>query len=73
MTKIPEMPAVGRKFISNLTMPVFENPTWTPTVPAKQRRVSIVSTAAVSRAVTSHSLGLQKIIGCFIRQTATLL
>ena len=49
MTKIPEMPAVGRKFISNLTMPVFENPTWTPAVPAKQRRVSVVSTAAVSR------------------------
>lgn len=49
MVKINEMPAVGRGFISDLTMPVVEDPAWTQPVPAKERRISIVSTAAVSR------------------------
>ena len=49
MTKISEMPAVGRGFISNLELPIFDNPAWTSPVPADQRRISIVSTAAVAR------------------------
>ena len=49
MTKISEMPAVAQSFISNLELPVAENPAWTPPEPAQQRRISIVSTAAVSR------------------------
>ncbi|MDG2405809.1 MAG: glycine/sarcosine/betaine reductase selenoprotein B family protein [Paracoccaceae bacterium] len=49
MTKLDEMPAVARHFISNLDLPVTEDPAWTPAVPAQQRRISIVSTAAVSR------------------------
>ena len=49
MTKISEMPAVGRSFISDLKLPSFEYLAWTPPVPAQSRRVSIVSTAAVSR------------------------
>ena len=43
------MPAVARGFISNLELPVIDNPSWTPAVPASDRRISIVSTAAVSR------------------------
>ncbi|TNF86925.1 MAG: selenoprotein B glycine/betaine/sarcosine/D-proline reductase [Gammaproteobacteria bacterium] len=49
MAKITEMPAVGRGFISELEMPEIEHPAWTPPVPASERRISIVSTAAVSR------------------------
>ena len=49
MVKLTEMPAVGRGFISELEMPVFEQQNWTDAPPAEQRRVSIVSTAAVSR------------------------
>ena len=49
MTKLDEMPAVARHFISNLDLPVTEDPAWTPAVPSQQRRISIVSTAAVSR------------------------
>ena len=49
MVKVAEMPAVGRGFISDLEMPKFENQPWTVPVPASERRVSIVSTAAVSR------------------------
>ncbi len=49
MVKITEMPAVGRGFISKLEMPVYEHPTWTQPAPAKQRRIAIVSTAAISR------------------------
>ncbi|MEM7536008.1 MAG: glycine/sarcosine/betaine reductase selenoprotein B family protein [Chloroflexota bacterium] len=49
MTKIIEMPAVGRGFISDLKMPVYEQPAWTRPVPAKERRIAIVSTAAVSK------------------------
>jgi len=49
MVKVAEMPAIGRGFISELEMPEFENKPWTAPVPATERRVSIVSTAAVSR------------------------
>jgi len=49
MTKISDMPAVGRGFISNLELPHFDDHAWTPSVPANERRVSIVSTAAVHR------------------------
>lgn len=49
MTKISEMPAVGRSFISNLALPSFDNPAWISSVPPEKRRISIVSTAAVSR------------------------
>jgi len=49
MVKVAEMPAIGRGFISELEMPKFESQPWTTPVPASQRRVSIVSTAAVSR------------------------
>jgi len=49
MVKTSEMPAVGRGFIENLTMPGFTNTPWTKPGPAKDRKVSIVSTAAVSR------------------------
>ncbi|MDV3050676.1 MAG: glycine/sarcosine/betaine reductase selenoprotein B family protein [Planktomarina sp.] len=49
MTKISEMPAVGRGFISNLDLPVVEEAAWTPPLPANKRRISIVSTAAVHR------------------------
>ena len=49
MTKITEMPAVARGFISNLDLPVVDKPDWTvPSLP-QERRVSIVTTAAVSR------------------------
>jgi D-proline reductase (dithiol) PrdB len=44
-----EMPAVGRGFIEGLEMPRFENPAWTQPAPARERRVAVVSTAAVSR------------------------
>lgn len=49
MVRLTEMPAVGRGFISELELPVFENPAWAQPVPAKDRRVAIVSSAAVSR------------------------
>jgi D-proline reductase (dithiol) PrdB len=49
MVRLTEMPAVGRGFISRLEMPVFEDPAWVQPVPAKDRRVAIVSSAAVSR------------------------
>ncbi len=49
MVMLNEMPAVGRGFIGNLKLPVFEDPAWTGTVPAGERRISVVSTAAVSR------------------------
>ncbi len=49
MVKLAEMPAVGRKFISELEMPEFEQQAWVDALPPAQRRVSIVSTAAVSR------------------------
>ena len=43
------MPAVGRRFMSNLELTVPTNYSWTKPVPANERRISIVSTAAVSR------------------------
>ena len=49
MVRITEMPAVGRGFISELEMPEIEHHAWTPPVPASERRISIVSTAALSR------------------------
>ena len=49
MTKISEMPAVGRRFMSNLELTVPTEESWTEPVPANKRRISIVSTAAVSR------------------------
>ena len=49
MTKISEMPVVGRDFISNLKLPNFEKMAWTKPTPANKRRVSIVSTAAISK------------------------
>ena len=49
MVRLTEMPAVGRGFISQLELPEFEDPAWTTPLPAQARRVSIVSTAAVSR------------------------
>ena len=49
MTKITEMPAVARGFISNLDLPVVDEPDWTIPSHPQERRVSIVSTAAVSR------------------------
>ena len=49
MVLIPDMPAVGRGFISRLEKYTFENPSWTQPKEAKIRRVSIVSTAAISK------------------------
>ena len=49
MTRIHEMPAVGRGFIERLELPEFDNPAWTEPLPANQRRVAVVSSAAVSR------------------------
>ncbi len=49
MVRLTEMPAVGRGFISELTIPEVEQPAWTAPAPAAQRRVAIVSTAALSR------------------------
>ncbi len=49
MVLIPEMPAVGRGFISRLQPPEIRNPAWIIPKPSKDRRVSIVSTAAVSK------------------------
>ena len=49
MTRITEMPAVARSFISNLDLPVVDEPDWTIPSPPQERRVSIVTTAAVSK------------------------
>ena len=49
MTKISDMPAVARGFISNLDLPVVDDPSCTQPVPANKRRISIVSTAALHR------------------------
>ena len=49
MVMIPEMPAVGRGFISNLEIPPVPDADWTSPVSAQERRVSIVSSAAVSK------------------------
>ena len=49
MFLIHEMPAVGRGFISRLEKYTFDNPSWTKPKEANSRRVSIVSTAAISK------------------------
>ena len=49
MVRLTEMPAVAHGFISELELPRFDNPAWVTPAAADKRRVSIVSTAAVSR------------------------
>ena len=49
MVLIPDMPAVGRGFISRLEKYTFDNPSWTQPKEANSRRVSIVSTAAITK------------------------
>jgi len=49
MVKLAEMPAVGRRFISELEMSEPDQPAWTQPVAAAKRRIAIVSTAAVSK------------------------
>ncbi len=49
MVRITEMPAVGRGFISELEIAEVGYGAWTEPVPAARRRISIVSTAALSR------------------------
>ena len=49
MTKITEMPAVARGFISNLDLQVVDEPAWVNPSPPRKRRVSVVTTAAVSK------------------------
>ena len=49
MVLIPEMPAVGRGFISRLEKYTFDNPAWSVPKEASSRRVSIVSSAAISK------------------------
>jgi D-proline reductase (dithiol) PrdB len=44
-----EMPAVGRGFIAELDMPAIDEPGWTHAPPAGERRVAVVSSAAVSK------------------------
>ena len=49
MVLINEMPAVGRGFISRLEKYTFDNPSWNKPKNSKDRRVSIVSSAAISK------------------------
>ena len=49
MVLIPEMPAIGRGFISRLEKYTFDNPAWSVPKEASSRRVTIVSTAAISK------------------------
>lgn len=49
MVLIPEMPAVGRGFISRLGPYEVSDPAWTSPKPSNERRIAIVSTAAVSK------------------------
>ena len=42
------MPAVGRGFIERLEPPDFDNLHWTESVPLRNSKIAIVSTAAVS-------------------------
>ena len=49
MVLIPEMPAIGRGFISRLEKYTFDNPAWSVPKEASSRRVSIVSSAAISK------------------------
>ena len=43
------MPAVARGFISDLELPIVEEGAWTAPSPSAQRRVSVVTTAAISK------------------------
>ena len=43
------MPAVGRGFIERLEPPDFDNSHWTESVPLRNSKIAIVSTAAVSK------------------------
>ena len=49
MVLIPEMPAIGRGFISRLEKYTLDNPAWSVPKEASSRRVSIVSSAAISK------------------------
>ena len=49
MVLIKDMPLVGRGFINNLQKYHFDNPSWTKPLSPGDRRVSIVSTAAISK------------------------
>lgn len=49
MVLIPEMPAIGRGFISRLEKYTFDNPAWSVPKEASSRRVTIVSSAAISK------------------------
>ena len=49
MVLIPEMPAIGRGFISRLEKYTFDNPAWTVPKEGSRRRVSIVSSAAITK------------------------
>ena len=49
MVLIPEMHAIGRGFISRLEKYTFDNPAWSVPKEASSRRVSIVSSAAISK------------------------
>ncbi len=49
MVMIPDMPDVGRGFIQDLSIPPISETHWTLPVPSSERRVAIVSSAAVSR------------------------
>jgi D-proline reductase (dithiol) PrdB len=49
MVLLAEMPAVARGVVSTLEMPDFEQTPWTRPRPEKERRVAMISTAAVSR------------------------
>ena len=49
MVRIVEMPAIGRGFIEELKEFEVGRTGWSEPVPAKERRISIVSSAAVSR------------------------
>ena len=49
MVLIPDMPAIGRGFISRLEKYTFDNPAWSVPKDASSRRVSIVSSAAISK------------------------
>lgn len=49
MVRLNKMAKVARGFFDELEMPVFDNPAWTIPVPAKERRVAIVSTAGLSQ------------------------
>ena len=49
MVRLAEMPAVGRGFIEALEPPEIGRAAWTEPAPAPERRVAIVSSAAVAR------------------------